>query len=188
MDAVWIDVPEYVLAERSRYGHDKLDELWEGVLHMPPQPIPVHNLVAVNLYIALAKIGAKHGLVAYPEATAVYAPDLDPLSWRVPDASLVRPEQVSDRGLEGAVLAVEVLSPRDESRKKFGFYARVGVSEVWIVHPKTREPEIYTIVDGAFALLPPVDSVHRSPLLGISLEVIAGPKLVVRDGDSLTEI
>lgn len=86
------------------------------------------------------------------------------------------------------MLAIEVLSPHDESRKKFGFYARAGLSEVWIVNPKTREPEVYTLVDGSFALLPAVDTIHRSPLLGITLEVIAGPKLLLRDGDSVTEI
>ncbi len=188
MDAVWIDVPEYFLEERRRFGHDKKDELWEGVLHMSPSPTPVHNKFAVNLYNALNKIGPRHGLVAYPDATSIYAPDLDPLSWRIPDASLVRPEQVSERGLEGAVLAVEVLSPHDESRSKFAFYARVGLSEVWVVNPKTREPEIYTLVDGAFALLSPVDGVHRSPLLGITFELVAGPKLLLRDGDSVTEL
>lgn len=188
MDAVWIDVPEEFLEERARLGHDRKDELWEGVLHlMPPAASPIHGFVALNLTHALGQIGARQGLVAYIEV-GVYAPELEPASWRVPDGSLARPDQVSDRGLEGAVLALEVLSPRDESRKKFEFYARVGVSEVWLVDPKTREPEIYTIVDGAFAQLPPTNGVHRSPLLGVTVQVIAGPKLQFRDNGSILEI
>ena len=188
MDAVWIDVPEYFLEERRRLGHDKRDELWEGVLHMVPPSSPTHNVVAVDLFLALRTIGKTRGLIAYPDGTGIYAPDIDPQSWRIPDASLVRADQVSARGLEGAVLAVEVWSPRDESYKKLEFYARVGLTEVWIVNPKTREPEIYTIVGGAFALLPPALGVHRSPLCGITLQVIDGPQLRLRDGDDTFDI
>lgn len=155
---------------------------------MVPPPSPTHNIVAVELFNALKVVGKKRGFVAYPDPTGIFAPDVDPQSWRIPDASLARPEQVSARGLEGAVLAVEVRSPRDESYKKFEFYARVGLSEVWIVNPKTREPEIYTIVDGAFAPLAPVEGVHRSPLLGIALLVIDGPLLRLRDGDDVFDI
>jgi Uma2 family endonuclease len=188
MDALWIDVPEAFLEERYQHGKDKKDELWEGVLHMVPQPSTIHISVATEIFIALRALAGRQGLVAYPDPIGIYAPDVDPLSWRVPDAALARPEQVSERGLEGAVLAVEVLSPRDKSREKFPFYARVGLSEVWLVDPKTRQPEIYTIVGGEFALVPPVDGVHRSPLLGITLQVIDGPKLLLRDGDAITEI
>lgn len=38
MRAVWIGVPDRFLEERHRLGHDKQDELWEGVLHMVPPP------------------------------------------------------------------------------------------------------------------------------------------------------
>lgn len=188
MDAVWIDVPEAFLEERRRNGQDKKDELWEGVLHMVPPPSPKHNRFSVNLYNALTAVAARRGLEAYPDPTGIYAPDLDPKSWRVPDVALARSEQVSERGLEGAVLAVEVLSPRDESYKKFPFYARVGLSEVWIMDPQTREPELFSIVDGAFVALHPTGGIHRSPLLGVTLEVIGGPLLRLRDGDQSTDI
>jgi Uma2 family endonuclease len=188
MDAVWIDVPEEFLEERARLGHDRKDELWEGVLHLvSPAGSPLHGFVALNLTHALGSIGARLGLVAYIEV-GVYAPEVDPVSWRVPDGSLARPEQASERGLEGAVLALEVLSPRDESRKKLAFYAHVGIAEVWLVDPKTRQPEIYTIVDGAFVQVTPIDGVHRSPLLGITIRVIAGPKLQLCDGDEIVEV
>ncbi len=100
----------------------------------------------------------------------------------------MRPEQVSERGLEGAVLAVEVRSPRDESYKKFEFYARVGLSEVWIVDPKTRTPELFTNAHGVFVLVPPIAGIHRSPLLDISLDVVAGPLLRISDGATVTEL
>lgn len=33
-----LEVPEGLLAERARLGHDRFDEMWEGVLHMVPPP------------------------------------------------------------------------------------------------------------------------------------------------------
>ena len=189
MDAVWIDVPEEFLEERARLGHDRKDELWEGVLHLvPPAASPIHGLVAFNLCKALTRFAERRGWVAYPDGIGIYAPESEPASWRIPDGAIARPDQVSDRGLEGALLAVEVLSPRDESRKKFSFYARVGLSEVWLIDPKTRQPEIYTLVDSAFVLLAAADGVHRSPLMGITLRVVDGPRLQLRDNDDFAEI
>jgi Uma2 family endonuclease len=188
MNAVWIDVPEAFLEERRRLGHDRKDELWEGVLHMVPPASFIHGHRAVDIYNALRPIAAKRGLVAHPDGLGVFAPETDPASWRIPDASLTRPDQISVRGLEGAVLAIEVLSPNDESYAKLPFYARVGVREVWIVEPNTCEPEIFTVAEGRFVIVPPASGVHRSPLLGITLEVVDGPRLRLRDGDATVEI
>jgi len=33
-----LEAPEELLAERRRKGHDRFDEVWEGVLHMLPPP------------------------------------------------------------------------------------------------------------------------------------------------------
>ena len=43
--------------------------------------------------------------------------------------SIARPEHVSKRGLESAEVVVEILSPHDEARDKFGFYAHANVRE-----------------------------------------------------------
>ncbi len=188
MNAVWIGVPEYFLEERRRLGHDRKDELWEGVLHMVPPPNLGHGRRTLDLFIPLQRIGTRRGLHTWAGDTGVYAPDVAPPSWRIPDLSLSRPQHESERGLEGAALVVEVLSPNDESRDKFGFYARVGVAEVWILDPTSREPEIYTCIDRAFVRVPSIGGVHHSPLLGITLEVIDGPLLRVSDGDDVTTI
>ena len=33
-----LEVHEALIAERRRLGHDRFDEMWEGVLHMVPSP------------------------------------------------------------------------------------------------------------------------------------------------------
>ena len=188
MNAVWLGIPDTILAERHALGHDRRDELWEGVLHMVPSPWFQHNDFNFLLGGYLRRQASARGLVHGQDPMAVYAPDVDPESWRVPDISIARPDQVSARGFEGAVLVVEVLSPHDESRQKFDFFARVGVQEVWIIEPHTRAPEIYVRAGNDFVLAEPVAGIHRAPLLDITLEVVAGPWLRVTRGADTTEI
>jgi Uma2 family endonuclease len=188
MNAVWLEIPESFLEERHRLGHDQRDELWEGVLHMVPPARPRHGVLAYDLLTAIKPIGARLGLRSFPDGAGIYAPDIDPLSWRIPDGSLARPEQESDRGLEGAVLCFEIRSPDDDSYRKLPFYARVGLEEVWIVHPASRAIEIYHRVNDELVLLAPIAGVHRSPVLGITFETIAGPVLRLRDGELVSDL
>ena len=55
----------------------------------------------------------------------------------------MKPEHVSERGLESAELVIEMLSPHDEARAKFAFYAHASVREIWLIHPLTRIHEIH---------------------------------------------
>jgi Uma2 family endonuclease len=187
MDALWLSVPEWFLEDRRAKGLDGRDEVWDGVLHMVPPGTFTHHHMAFELAVALRPIAAARDLVANGDGLGLFAPRGDIENYRVPDISLVRAEHISERGLESAELVIEVRSPNDESYKKLPFYARVGVKEVWIVEPKTRTVEIFTIVDGAFALLPAA-LVQRSPLLSVTLETVLGPKLRITDGDSAVEI
>ena len=43
MKAVIADVPQHLLDSRARNGADQWDEMWEGVLHMPPAPNREHQ-------------------------------------------------------------------------------------------------------------------------------------------------
>lgn len=87
-------------------------------------------------------------------------------------------------------LVVEVLSPNDESRNKFDLYACVGVREVLLVEPKTRETELYALrADGSgYDPIPFVDRCATSAVLGITLEIADGPLLRLRDGAEIHEI
>lgn len=177
MDAVWRDIPESLLAERRRLGHDRKDECWDGVIHMVPPPSGAHDRLVNDLGSVLERIGARHGLLKWTAGLFASATD-----YRVPDLALARADQSSQRGLEGAELVVEVLSPRDDSRQKFGFYTLVGVREIWLIEPGTRVTEIYQLVDAAYRPIAFAAARAISPLLGITLEIVDGPLLRLRDG------
>lgn len=183
MRAVMLEVPEQLLADRRRFGHDKRDEVWEGVLHMVPSPGTGHQRRARQLLFALAGIAERRGLEVLYE-TSVFDPPEGLNNYRVPDLVMVDPTYVSDRGIEGhTILAVEILSPNDESRDKLPFYARVGVREVWLFDPKKHTVEMFQARDGVSVKVePPLRSV-----LGLELETVDGV-LRIRDGAIVDDI
>jgi Uma2 family endonuclease len=185
MRAVWLEVPEAFLEERRRFGQDKKDELWDGELHMVPPPGSRHIFVARDLLNALEPVARQRGLRTMPDPAGLYGPENN---WRIPDGMLVRPEMISERGAEHAELVIEVLLPNDESRAKMPWYAKRGVTELWLVEPSTRVVEVYALDAGNYRLVEPKGNVTTSALLGIELEVIAGPKLRVRDGETSTDV
>lgn len=188
MRAIMLEVPEGFLEERRRNGHDRLDEVWDGVLHMVPQPAFQHNALGTQLLLVLNRVGSRLGLVPTYEP-GFYDPVKGLNNYRVPDLALVHPDHISKRGIEGrAALLVEILSPNDESRDKLPFFGQMGVQEVWIVDPNTRALEVYTSRDGVLHALAPALGRHRSPLLGIELATIPGPKLAIYDGELVDEI
>jgi Uma2 family endonuclease len=184
MRAVWLEPSQPFLEERRRLGLDKFDEVWDGVLHMVPPASFLHGRSIHRLAVALEAIAERRGLIAVGDGVGLFESDTN---YRVPDASIARPDQVSERGLDGAELVVEVLSPNDESRDKLPFYAKLCVREVWIVDPKTRQTEILALVRRKYIPARFVRGRARSPLLGITIEVTGG-KLRLRDGDDIHEI
>jgi Uma2 family endonuclease len=184
MRAVWIDVPEWFLEERRRLGHDRKDELWDGVLHMVPPGSFAHGSVIGGLTVALDAIARRRGMRAYPSELGVFEHDTN---YRVPDITIVRPEHCTERGLIGAELVVEVLSPHDESREKQPFYAARGIRESWIVAPRTRVVEMSELREEQYVR---IDG-HRSPTFGIDVTTIEtpdGPRIHICDGEHLAEV
>lgn len=76
-----------------------------------------------------------------------------------PDVLFIRAEHQPPLGatfFDGApALVVEVVSPssiRLDRTIKFDAYEQAGVAEYWIVDPKTRSVEVYTLARGEYAL------------------------------------
>lgn len=172
MQALFVEAPEAVLAERRRLGIDGRDEMWDGVLHVVPPPGTAHRELAGGLYAALRPVAAAHGLRAYFETGLFRGGD----DYRVPDQLYCRPEDTSDRGAEAAALVVEIRSPGDETYRKLAFYAATGVREVLVVHPDGPGVELFRLAgDQLLPVTADGDGAVRVDTLGVRF--LPGPPL-----------
>jgi Uma2 family endonuclease len=137
MRTVVLDPPtaglEEVLERRRRSGLDRLDEMWEGVLHMVPAPSHAHASIEAQLIMILGPSARAAGLELIGQSNLGESEH----DYRVPDSALHRP------GASGvwhptAALVVEIVSPGDESWEKLPFYAAHDVDEVLILDPEER--------------------------------------------------
>jgi len=152
MRAVITQMPRHWIEERKNSEAAQWDEMWNGVLHMPPMPNGMHQDFVGDLRDYLKRNWAKQrgGLV---RADANLTTPEDEASWtlnyRVPDLVLVdAARRHIDRNtyLAGAPLVVvEIASPGDETYDKFPFYAGLGVPEIWVIHRDSRTPEIHLL-------------------------------------------
>jgi Uma2 family endonuclease len=177
-------LPE-VVALRKRTGADQYDEMWEGVLHMPPVPSRFHQDLEFSMESYLRIHWARPcGAKVYHQINLASVGGW-PNSYRIPDLLLLKPERFAiDRNeyFEGAPnVVVEIHSPGDESYEKFSFYAELGVPEVWVIHRDTREPEIYTLRRGKYRKeRPAANGWLRSRETGLELRAGKSGKLAIR--------
>jgi Uma2 family endonuclease len=186
MKAVIAQVPEHVLEERRRTGADRWDEMWEGVLHMPPMPSREHQNFewALETWLRNHWATAQGGKVYHQINLASIGgwPDRD---YRIPDLVLLTSDRFHidhDEYFEGApTVVVEIHSPGDESYEKLPFYADLGVPEVWIIDRDTKEPEVHVLGQGGYAKQQPGDDGWiPSDATGIALRAAASGKLGLR--------
>jgi Uma2 family endonuclease len=192
MRGVMAVVPPDVLAERKRTGAHKFDEMWDGVLHMPPMPNFDHQNLEGDLevFLRLRWARPRHALVAHQINVASLGgwPD----DYRIPDLVLVKPERFAinrNEYFEGAPdVVVEIRSPEDESEEKLPFYAMLGVPEVWIIDRDTKGPTVYVLKRRGYRKLAArAGGWLRSPGTGVDLRVGKRGKLAVRmAGDEAT--
>jgi len=151
-----VAIPE-VLRFRERTGADRFDEMWEGVLHMPPSPSFQHQSLAsriLNFFIEVwcPRVGGTAAMQVNVSTADRWNQD-----YRIPDVSVMR----SDRVPPGEVMFVqpnvvfEVRSPGDETYEKLPFYAAVGVEAVVVVERDTKAVQVFVLADGSFVLAPP---------------------------------
>src|SRR5262245_36414052 len=109
MRALMLDTPPELLEERRRKGLDKLDEVWDGLLHMVPPPTELHQRLATELSAALLPLARKKGLRLSHEA-GLFRQEASEHDYRVPDLLAYWPEDASKRGIERkAELVIEML-------------------------------------------------------------------------------
>ena len=149
MRTVILDPPSAGLDElmqrRARSGLDRLDEVWEGVLHMVPAPSGAHASLEWQLAAILRPLAQAAGL----EAVGQFNLGESEHDFRVPDGGLHR---TSPRGtlFATAALVVEIVSPSDESWQKLPFYAAHHVDEMLIVDPQKQTVDWLALGKGEY--------------------------------------
>lgn len=187
MRVVAAEAPPGLVEQRRRLGHDRYDEMWEGVLHMNAVPHGDHQEFALQLGSWLLRNWSQRGVrKAFPDRN-VALPGGWPNNYRIPDLVLTTAERFSfDQGthIEGPPLVVvEIHSPHDEAYEKLAFYAQLGVPEVWIIDRDTKQPEIFTLQqsgDGYDAASPNADGWLTSFAAGIEMMATPEEKLAIR--------
>ena len=153
-------------------------EIIKGVLYVADAPSYEHQYAVLKLGRYLDEfVEANHlGVII----SAPFEVNLAEFSRPVqPDVLFLNNEQKPTGALqnfEGAPsLLVEVISPgsiRIDRKTKFDTYEQAGVQEYWLVDPKTRSIEIYTLSNGEYALLGQYtgdEVVESKVLVGITL-------------------
>lgn len=136
---------EALKERRRRAGVDRLDEVWEGVLHVVPAPSHEHGRLAVQLVRTIGPIADRAGLEMTDACNIGHSEE----DFRVPDLALHRP------GTTGtwhptAALVVEIVSPEDETWQKLPFYAAHGVDEVLVADPGKRSIHWLALAGGEY--------------------------------------
>jgi Uma2 family endonuclease len=163
------------------------DEMWEGVLHMPPVPNREHQDLALTLafwlrtHWAVPRGNRVHGPIN------LASPGGWPNDYRIPDLVLLTPDRFEidhNEYFEGApTVVIEIRSPGDETIEKMPFYARLGVPEMWIIDRDTKVPEIYALREGKYDRQPPdADGWLDSAATGIRLRAEPAGKLTIQLG------
>lgn len=171
-----------IIRRRRLMGGDRYDEVWDGVYVMSPLADNVHQEVATDLAAAIKQCVARPGTRSFAGANVTDRDDDWKKNFRCPDVAVYLPgNPAEDRETHwygGPDFAVEVISPYDRSRKKFDFYAKVGVRELLLVSRKPWRLELYRQDAGAWTKIGASDvaapnSLH-SDVLNADLRLIAG--------------
>ena len=153
------------LKERRRVsGLDRLDEVWEGVLHMVPAPSSEHARISQQLAVALDSPARAAGLIPAMGEFNLGDSDHD---YRVPDGGLLHPG-TSGVWVHTAALVVEIVSPEDETWKKLPFYAAHGVDEVLVLDPSERAVHWLGLAGGEYR------AIERSGVIDFGPAELAG--------------
>jgi Uma2 family endonuclease len=150
-----------LIEQRRRTGVDRHDEVWDGVYHMIPVAGITHSLVAQQLGVLLDAPAHAKGLVVSSEFNLGAKDD-----YRVPDLGVHREPQLKAR-VPTAAIAVEILSPEDDTWKKLPFYAQHEVDELLIVDPSDRSVTWFALREGEYR------QVDRSEILDLGATALA---------------
>ncbi len=184
-----------MIARRRRLGHDKFDEVWNGVYVMSPVANDEHQDVVCVLSTLLCLVIQWPGLgVVRPGANVSDRHQRWEKNFRCPDIAVFLNDTAaincSTHWLGGPDFAVEVASRGERVARKLRFYAKVQTRELLIVERYPWCLKLYRLEDGELRLAG--DSTVGSEtwlaslVLPLSFRLIEGvkrPRLEVRHSD-----
>ncbi len=155
-------------------------EIIGGELIVSPAPILGHQEISGELFALLRQYVHQHHL-----GKVFFAPvdvRLGPHDIVEPDLLFVRQDRLnildSGRYVMGRPdLVVEIISPssrKTDQGAKFDLYERTGIPEYWLVDPTTRRCQLFTLREGRYEEVAPVEGRLHSIVL---------PGLVIDPGD-----
>jgi Uma2 family endonuclease len=177
------DLVKALIRKRRATGADRYDEVWNGVYVMSPIANNEHQFLGYKLTSAFDQaLQGIVGVLAYPGVNVTDRLDDWTKNYRCPDVAVFLPgnpaKDMQTHWYLGPDFAVEVISPRDRSRKKLDFYAKVGVRELLLVGRKPWSLELYRLTDGELKLVgkvsPDLTQSLTSQVLPISLRLVPG--------------
>jgi hypothetical protein len=195
MRGVMSVVPEHILAWRKRTGMWQRDEIWDGVLHMSPEPDREHQDFewALETWLRLKWARPRRAKVYHRINLSHAGAGSDWIhNFRIPDLVLLtRARFAIDCRTHfegGPEVVVEIRSPNDESEEKLPFYAQLGILEVWIIDRDTKEIGLQVLAGDAYVeQAASSDGWYRSPFTGVEMRVGRPGKLAIRmSGDEVT--
>ena len=116
---------------------------------MPPAPNREHQELEGELETWLRVFWTRRQRAKVYHQINLAAPDGWPDDYRIPDLVLLTPDRFGiDRNeyFEGPpTVVIEIHSPNDEAFEKLSFYAKLGVTETWIIDRDSKEPRVYVL-------------------------------------------
>jgi len=186
MAGVKAAVPRMSYADLERWPEDgRRYELYDGEVFEIPSPLPIHQMMLGQIYLALTGFVRAHGGVVLMAPLDIVLTDFDVVQ---PDVLLFTRERqhlVSPRKVtrDQPDLAIEILSPSTSTNdrgRKLRLLARHQVREYWLVDPDVPAIEVYRLTGGNLVLASAAryDEAVRSPLM---------PDLELRPADLIPE-
>jgi Uma2 family endonuclease len=145
-----------LIRERRDSGADRWDEVWDGVYVMPPLADNEHQRMGLDLAIDIRNaLGPDERIQIFAGCNVSDQPKRWRRNYRCPDVAVFLPgnpaEDRRSHWFGGPDFAIEILSPFDRSREKFGFHAKVGVRELLLVDRRPWQLEIHRLEGDRFA-------------------------------------
>ena len=177
------DLVKALIRKRRATGADRYDEVWNGVYVMAPSADTEHfDLSSDWNFIIKSALPDFKAARVHSGANVSDRSEKWTKNYRFPDVAVFFPNNpAKDMGtywFGGPDFAIEVISPDDRSRKKLGFYAKVGTRELLLIDRKPWALELYRLTDGELKsvgkISPDANQSLTSQVLPISFRLLPG--------------